>query len=360
MKICIVTPSLGFGGAERSAAMQSIMLSEMGYEVHIVLISNLKSYDYKGTLCNLGILKDNSNTFYDKIKRINFLRKYLIKNKFDFIIDNRLRNNSIIHEFGICKYAYRKFKVIYVIHSSSYKKEILQNFYLKKWLLNSAHKIVAVNNRLLDLIRPFHNNKNMVCIENAIDLDYIRLQSNESLNIPFSYILFCGRLDEKSKNISLLINAYALSEIYIKGIKLIILGDGPDKSDYEQLVTRLKMNDYIIFKPFNSNPFVYMKHSLCTVLTSFYEGFGLVLIESLASGTPVISVDCETGPSEIVEHNVNGLLIDPDSVNLLSEAFKSVIGDKDMLNRFRKNALNSVQKFRKNVIAEKWRVVLEN
>jgi glycosyltransferase involved in cell wall biosynthesis len=234
-----------------------------------------------------------------------------------------------------------------------------ENLYLKKWLLNKAYRIIVVSNRLLDWIRPFHNDKNMVCIENAIDLDDIKLKSKEPIHVSFPYILYCGRLDETSKNVSLLINSYALSAIYNKGVKLIILGDGPDRSYYEQLVTGLKMNDHIIFEPFNSNPFGYMKHGLCTVLTSFYEGFGLVLIESLATGTPVISVNCETGPSEIIQHNKNGLLLESYDKNELSEAFKSILSDENMLNIFRKNALSSVEKFSKDIIADKWRHVLE-
>lgn len=359
MKICIMTASLGLGGAERSAAVQSIMLTELGYEVHIVLISNLISYEYKGVLYNLGELKDKSNTLFDKIKRIILLKKYLKKNKFDFIIDNRLRTNSIINEIAICKYAYGKFKALYVIHSSSYKNEVKENSYLKKWLLKDAYKIIVVNKKLLQLISSFHDLKKMICIENAVDFDTIKLKSKESLNISYSYILFCGRLEEVCKNISLLINAYALSEIYNRGVKLIILGDGPDKKEYEHFVARLNIQDYVVFEPFTSNPFMYMKHALCTVLTSFYEGFGLVLIESLACGTPVIAINCETGPSEIIEHNVNGMLLETYDVSELSIALKRICDDKNLLKTLNSNAFASIQKFSKEHIAKKWQSVLE-
>lgn len=359
MKVCIVCPSLGLGGAERSAAMQSIMLTELGYEIHIVLISNFISFEHKGTIYNLGVLKDKSNTFFDKIKRIILLRKYLKKNKFDFIIDNRMRTNSIINEIGICKYAYRKFNTLYVIHSSSYKDEVKKNIHLKKWLLKDAYKIIVVNHKLLQLINAFHNSEKMVCIENAVDFDTVKIKSKESLNISFSYILFCGRLEEVCKNISLLINGYALSEIYKSGVKLIILGDGPDKAEYEQLVVRLNIEDYVIFESFTSNPFVYMKQAICTVLTSFYEGFGLVLIESLATGTPVIAINCETGPSEIIEDNENGLLLETYDINELSKALMKICNDKNLLDKFNKNAFVSVMKFSKIEIANKWQSVLD-
>lgn len=359
MKVCIVTPSLGLGGAERSAAMQSIMLTELGYEVHIVLISNIIFYEYKGEIFNLGKLKDKNNSLFYKIKRIILFKKYLKANRFDAIIDNRLRNSGLLNELGVCKYVYRKLKIFYVIHSSSYKNEVQKNLGLKKWLLKDAFKIVVVNKTLLDLIKPFHKKNEMVSIENTVDFDAISFQSKEPINILFPYILYCGRLDEGSKNISLLIEAYAISDIYKGGTKLIILGDGPDENYYKQLVFSLNIQDFVIFESFKSNPFVYMKYALCTVLTSFYEGFPLVLIESLALGTPVVAINCETGPSEIIQHNVNGILLETYDVNELSKAFKSITNDEELLNKLRKNTLQSVRKFSKETIAEKWKSALD-
>ncbi|MEP3838940.1 MAG: glycosyltransferase [Algibacter sp.] len=360
MKICIITPSLGLGGAERAAAVQSIMLSELGYQVHIVLISNVISFDFKGELYNLGALKDKSNTFFDKVKRVFLLKEYLKKNNFDFVIDNRLRTNSVINEVGICKYAYRNFKVLYVIHSSSYKNEIKENLFLKKWLLRDAYKIITVTKSLLDLIKPFHDNEKMKCIENAVDVESIRLKGDQKFNISFPYILFCGRLEEKCKNISLLIKGYAKSKVYKEGVKLIILGEGPDKRAYEELVISLKIKEHVHFKPFTINPFVYMKHALCLTLTSFYEGFGLVLIEALALETPVIAINCETGPSEIIEHNINGIMLETYNLSELSNALKLIANDAEKVSEFRKNTLVSVQKFDIKNISKKWKAILED
>ena len=63
-KICIVTSSLGKGGAEKSSAVLSILLDNLGYEVHVISILNRIDYDYKGTLLNLGALKDKDASFF--------------------------------------------------------------------------------------------------------------------------------------------------------------------------------------------------------------------------------------------------------------------------------------------------------
>ena len=360
MKICIVTTSLGLGGAERSAALQSIMLTKLGYDVHIVLISNSIVFDYKGTIFNLGELKDKNNTLIGKIKRTILFRKYLKENKFDTIIDNRLRTNGLLNEIGVCKYVYRYFKVLYVMHSASYKQEIIKSTFLKKWLLNKAFKIITVSEGLLGFLRQFYNENKLVCIQNAVDVEAINYMSNEPFKIPCKYILFCGRFDETSKNISLLIKAYNKSKIYNVGVKLLLLGEGEDKVIYEELITNLSITKHVEFKPFTDNPYVYIKHATCTVLTSFYEGFPLVLIESLACGTPVIAINCETGPSEIIVNNVNGLLLETYNEDELSLALQKVTNEKATLNKFKANTVKSIQKFNLESISKKWQSVLEN
>ena len=360
MKICIVTQSLGIGGAERSAAMQSIMLTELGYDVHIVLISNSISYEYSGTVFNLGLLKEKRNSLFYKINRITLLRNYLKEHNFDFIIDNRMRTNSFINEVGMCKIAYRNFKVLYVIHSFSFVKEMQETRYFKKWFLKDAYKLIVVNNELLKAIQCITNFRNMIAIENAIDASVISLKATEPFSKLSPYILFCGRLDEGSKNISLLIKAFYLSKVFKQGIKLKILGDGPDKEYYKQLIVRLNMTGHIIIEPFSVNPYVYMKHAICTVLTSFYEGFPLVLIESLASGTPVVAINCKTGPSEIINDNVNGLLLETYNESELSKALKKMVNDCVLVNKLQKNTFSSVTKFDKKNIAKKWKAALED
>ena len=90
-RICIVTRSLSEGGADRVASLQSIMLESLGYEVFIVTVLNSISYPYKGTLFNLGEIKDKNDTIFGRLNRLLLLRKFLKVKEIDIVIDHRVR-----------------------------------------------------------------------------------------------------------------------------------------------------------------------------------------------------------------------------------------------------------------------------
>src|SRR5690606_1297415 len=99
-------------------------------------------------------------------------------------------------------------------------------------------------------------------------------------------------------------------------------GDGPDKNLIRSKISELKLDDDVKVIPYQSNPFHYVSQAEFTLLTSRYEGFPMSVVESLAVGTPVIAVDCKSGPSEIIVDKVNGLLVPNHNVEALAEAIR--------------------------------------
>jgi N-acetylgalactosamine-N,N'-diacetylbacillosaminyl-diphospho-undecaprenol 4-alpha-N-acetylgalactosaminyltransferase len=83
----------------------------------------------------------------------------------------------------------------------------------------------------------------------------------------------------------------------------------------------------------------------------------MTLLESLANETPVISFDCPCGPSEIIENNINGILVENQKFDELSKALKLVEND-NILSFLKKNCLKSIEKYKRNEILHQWENLL--
>lgn len=133
-------------------------------------------------------------------------------------------------------------------------------------------------------------------------LDDSELTEEEKVLIKSDYICSVGRLDESQKDFTTLIKAFGelKKERNIKE-KLVIVGEGTDKQNLEDLTKKLKIKD-VVFLGKKSNPYIWMKNSKLFVLSSKYEGFPTVLVEAISLKVPVISSDCPTGPKEILKN----------------------------------------------------------
>jgi glycosyltransferase involved in cell wall biosynthesis len=356
MKIAIIVSSLGEGGAEKSSAILSFLLYNLGFEIHIISILDKIEYPYKGELLNLGILKNKEDSQIGRFKRMLILKKYIRNNNFDWVIDNRTRMSSF-SEYVISKYIFNPKKSIYVVRSSKIELYFPKiNFIAKKIYANSI--IVAVSKGVNTLIKNKFQYKNVLTIYNPINFDTIEIDAN-AYNVEGKYIIAYGRIDDQVKNYSLLIDAYCISNLIQKNVFLYILGKGKDVVFLKNKVKNNGFEKHIIFHDKMTNPFPFVKNAIATVLTSRFEGFPRVLIESLAVGTPVISVDCETGPREIIKNKFNGLLVENHNSNALADAMQLMVTDTDLYINLKKNAKKSVEHLSMENIAQQWKKVLE-
>ena len=142
--------------------------------------------------------------------------------------------------------------------------------------------------------------------------------------------------------------------------KWIILGDGEDKEKLQAKIKEYGLENRLILKGNVSNVEDYYKNSSLYVMTSRFEGLPMTLLEAKTYKLPIVSFNCLTGPSEIVKNNVNGLLINPENVEAMSNKINILLKDEKKLKEFSNNAQIDIEKFELKPIIEKWDNILLN
>ena len=356
IKICIVTISLSKGGAERSTALLSRMLSSEGFEIFLVTLNDSVDYKYSGNLINLGKNKPKRESIFNRFKRFEKFRKLIKKENFDFIIDNRNRQFALKELFYL-NYIYKGANIIYVVRSFNLSQYFPENNFVRKKMIHDSKGIVGVSKAIADTINKKYNTNKAINIYNP--KEEFNVSKEEVINKE-EYILYLGRIEEAVKNLTLLLESYKESILPKQHIKLKILGNGPDEDWLKKKIIDLELNDLVEVIPFTPHVYPYLNNAKFLTLTSRYEGFPRVLIESLSTGTPVVSVNCESGPNEIVNHENNGLLVENFNIQNLSEAYNRFILEEDLYLHCIQNAIKSVNHLSVDTIAQQWTKYLKN
>ncbi|WP_296380988.1 glycosyltransferase [Winogradskyella sp.] len=349
--------SLSEGGADRVAAMQSVFLSDLGYEVFIVTILNSIQYPFRGELLNLGEIKEQNDTFLGRFQRLKQFKKYLKSNKIDIVIDHRVRSKPF-SEYIISGFVYPK-KVVYMVHNYTIDLYFPPFRWLTNLLYKRAKRIVSVSEGIEKLVKRTYNFNNLSTLYNPIDFDYINGLKNESISQSLPFVFWYGRFEEEQKNISLLVDAYQKSDLPQKSIKLILMGNGKDKEVIKEKIANLKMGTMIEVIPFSINPFAFINASKFTVLSSRFEGFPMTVLESLACGIPVISVEYQNYQDGVIVNERNGLLVKNHNPDVLAKALNRFVDDEKLYLSCKANAKQSVTSFAVENIAKQWEDLIE-
>ena len=131
----------------------------------------------------------------------------------------------------------------------------------------------------------------------------------------------------------------------LPGVQLLLIGQGPDEEALRKQVHRLGLSERVHFALWQDNPYALMAECAAFVLSSRYEGFGVVLIEAMALGLPVISTDCPDGPSEILEGGRWGSLVPIEDPDALVAALRPLLECPEERSRWSQLARERAQKY---------------
>lgn len=352
LKICLVTPTLSGGGAERVAADLSLYFESQGIEVYHVVFYGKIDYNYAGQLFHLEHLKDKRNSWWSRSKRFFALKKFFSRNHFDYVIDFRTKE-FFLQELILHNFVYPKF--IQTVHNYHLEHYFNRSTFLSKLLYLNCVAFITVSKAIQEKVKAVYSIKNSDLIYNPLNFKQIEVASKEVLNFNFDFVLAAGRMHKNNvKQFDVIIETYSKSILPSKNVKLVILGDGELKEDLINLAKKLNLEQHIKFEGFVSNPFKYFNKALFLVMASKFEGFPMVIVESLSCNLPVVTWDFNSGPSEIIETGFNGILVENKNVEKLIEAMNQMVLDDNLYLQCKENAARSVEKFNLETIGAEW------
>ena len=242
-----------------------------------------------------------------------------------------------------------EYKIPYVIteHSSAFERKLLTDSDLKLALkvFENSHTNIAVSQSLSNAIKCYFKELDFQIIPNIVDTDFFNLIVKKQKD-DFQFINIAHL--NKNKNQLHLIKSFTKVFKGNQFYKLLIVGQGPEKNNLQNWIDSNTMNSQIRLYGSASREEVrdLLHQSDCFVLSSKIETFGVVLIEAMSCGLPVLSTKCG-GPESIITNNEVGILSDFDS---FEENMALICSKKYYSNIIRKYA---VDHFSENVIAEK-------
>jgi glycosyltransferase involved in cell wall biosynthesis len=376
LKLVYITPALYMaGGVERVLTLKANYFAEhFGYDITIILTEGKDkplfyplSNKIKVINLNIGFEELWSCSFVKKIfvylkKQRQFkkaLTRELMRLRPDITISllrreinflNDIKDGSRkIGELHVNRANYRNFEV----NDSNFFK----NLFAKFWM----HSLVAKLKKLDCFVVLTEEDKDA-----WPELKNIRVIPDPLSFLPTKHselkerrVIAVGRYVYQ-KGFDLLLQAWSKIEKLYPDWQLVIFGDG-DRTPYENQMKALGIDDNRchLNGPTSNVQHEYINSSIF-VFSSRFEGFGMVLVEAMACGLPVVSFDCPCGPKDIIKDGEDGILVENGNIELLASSLSILINDESLRKSMSKAGQKNAQRFNIVHIAEQWRDLFES
>ena len=376
LKIVYCTPALYMaGGVERVLTLKANYFAEhFGYDITIILTEGKDKPLFYPLSDRIKIV--NLNVNFEELWTCSFVKKvsvYLSKQRIfkkrlaaelmrirpDITVSLLRREINFINDI---KDGSKKIGELHV-NRANYRNfeegdaNFIKNLFAKFWMCS----LVSHLKRLDKFIVLTEEDKASWTELSNVEVipDPLAFDITEVSPLKAKRVIAVGRYVYQ-KGFDLLLQAWAKIEKHFPDWELAIYGMG-DRSPYENLARQLgvDMNRCHLNGSTQNIRKEYLESSLF-VFSSRFEGFGMVLIEAMACGLPVVSFDCPCGPKDIVSHDEDGLLVPSGDIDKLANAMSQLMDSYELRHQMAKNAICNVRRFQIDEIADRWQLLFED
>jgi glycosyltransferase involved in cell wall biosynthesis len=367
-KICFVLPSLAGGGAERAAVHILNGLDAARWDRSMYLFHRDGPY-LKDVAPGIAMSSGSGTT---RSQRWLDLRRYLAATRPDVVV-------SFLSYFTVLTAARAARSGSRVVFNQQTPMTAFLSDEDYEWRHGwrrrlftavtragyaAADLIVGTSRGVVDDLESSFGvaRKKMRVVHNPVDLDAVRVAAREPLDPEFAalwqplVLVAAGRLAD-AKNYPLMIESFVLLHRRLP-VRLFILGRGEREAMLRDLIAGHGLQDAVVLCGFQANPWKFIARADAFVLTSRYEGFGNVLIESMACGVPVVAT-ASPGTRDIVRHGVDGMLVERHDASDVAAALEAILTDADRRAEMSAKALIAAERFALNVIAREYDAVFQ-
>lgn len=352
MKIDFLVDSLISGGAERVLVLLANYFEEQGQDVTIITFNDKEVWQPNKTIKRVKLHQGRIKN--QMIRSTTVLAKYYYKksNRPDVLISFMTRTNLI----GILVAKFYGIKIIASEHNNHLKEiDSIGNF-----TRNHMYRFANVLTVLTAFDQKFYKNRkvNAFVMPNPCTFEpYIEGNRDRE-----KIILAVGALNRyHHKGFDNLIPLIAPVLKRHKEWKLKLVGGGDIGTELlKGLTKKHNIEDQVIFAGFSNNVSEIMKASEIYIMPSRFEGLPMVLLEAMSQGMACISFDCVTGPSDIIKHNDNGILVEDQNLGLMAQELEKLIEDPEKRQKLANQGINSLDRFKINAIYKKYLKIFDS
>lgn len=362
MKLFLMIYGLGAGGAERVLTLIAEEFAFRGYEVYLLtLAGGEKDFFDPGDRVQrirLNVASDSKSAFYGawaNIRRVYAIRRQLKAIRPDAVISF----TTTVNVLALAACAGLRVPVVVSERVDPIRFVVERRWrLLRNILYRRAHVLVVQTSSSAEWFRRrLPASLPITVIENPVVL--IKPTNDARVTVPMPFVLAAGRLVHQ-KGFDLLIEAFSIVACQGIQLHLAIAGAGPEAHVLERLVSQRGLEGRVHLLGQVKAIGALMRQAQAFVLSSRFEGFPNVLLEALASGLPVVSVDCRSGPREILDDGRCGILVPPEDPSALAEGIVRVATDAALRTHLSLSGSRRATRYQPDVIIAKWEEVIRS